>query len=112
MNTSNQEQAPSFGNCSAANALQALWNKSSDKLTIAELEWFSGLSDHAASEAQIISENLEGVACLVNDDNSGFFQDKQNVFNLLSNASSQIKILGELVSISSAADFKLKNQSN
>lgn len=102
MKTSDQFATPS-----TANALQILWDKASNKLTVDELKWFSDLAETASHELKSISENLDSMNALIAFDGSSA-QEKQSILTLLSATSNQLKNIATAVAISDEAAFKLR----
>lgn len=96
----------------AANALNNLWEKASENLSKEELGWFAGLSSYATMEAKNLSGIVTSIGCLINADadETGTFQDKFGISELLFSVSHQIDTIQGLVSISSDAAAQLIHQ--
>lgn len=94
-----------------SNAIMALWEKAADRLTDAELDWFSDLSDSALVESENLSQNLEGMACLVGSDKfSESFQDPNSLSVLMYSLSNQLDVINGLLRVSGEAEGRLKRK--
>ncbi len=74
-----------------AHIVQALWERTADKLTPTELEWFSGASDVAEQALQNLENVITGLASYISVDspndhktpNVGSFESAEDVSTLL-----------------------------
>lgn len=93
-------------------ALTTLWENSKEKLTEDELRHLSGLSCHAAYVAENLYDVVEGVSCLVLNDESGKagnFQSRNDFASLMSTIASQIDLIAGLVYVSGDAECRLQD---
>lgn len=96
----------------ACGAISMLYDKARANLAPKELRDLTILSDVAQRQARLMSEVLEGVACLVMDDGQagpsvGSFQDAEELFPLLVNTAHQFEVIAGLIEIGSRAQQAL-----
>ncbi|MDI1277281.1 hypothetical protein [Methylobacter sp.] len=102
----------SFGIKNADNALTTLWEKSADKLSPKELEWFAGLSGYSAIEGKNISEVMTTLACIFGDEKSmEEFEDKGEggMASFLYSLSNQLDTLNGVNMVASSAIHRITN---
>jgi hypothetical protein len=88
-----------------SSAMALLWEKTSAKMTLQELDWFAdGATEQVSTELRALSDVLENTACMVqNDEGTGSFQDSASTSSLLFNLHNQLSIIAELADIASEA---------
>lgn len=91
----------------AENCLYRLWEASADRLTDDDLRWFKSLIDHAEFQAVNLSSVIEGVGCMVADDDTGSFSSNSRISDLLFSINSQLETITGLIHVSSAAAHRL-----
>jgi len=110
--TNKPEQAQSNrGTASVNNALFHLWGKSASTLTTEELEWFSGLTNNALNTTENLSNIVQSIGCMVNEDNgeTGYFQNSHDVFMLMWNLSEQLDTIAGMIHIGTSAADRLQH---
>jgi hypothetical protein len=116
MKEENQDQTnESFSRLSTGAALRFLWNKSAFTLTENELKSLSNMSDEVDLEFSNLVKNIEGVGNLImNDKESGCFQDTNSVSALLLSLANQIDSLQNFAWVTNDArgmlDYKASKQ--
>lgn len=87
-----------------------LWEKSKSRLDENELQWFANSVDMVSGELENLSQNLTQMACLVGSDrDTGSFQSKQSVSNLLFSLAHQLDTLQAVLKVSEMANAYLQN---
>ncbi|MCL2658069.1 MAG: hypothetical protein FWD62_11775 [Betaproteobacteria bacterium] len=104
------------GMANIANVVQALWERTADRLTPSELEWFAGASEYAIQNMQNLEEVIEGIGCLVIFDTPGAghapvgsFQQPRDVAILLFFLAESMRHASALVTVADAAEYRLRN---
>ena len=93
---------------SAESIMFELWERAAPSLSKEELEWFSNASEHADTLTQDLQEVLEGIGCLVNDnDKPVSFQSSGSVATLLFNISRQLETVSGLIHVGDSASSRL-----
>lgn len=93
----------------AENCFYRLWEVAADHLTKEELHWFESLIDHAEFQGVNLSSVVEGIGCMISDDDTGSFSNKERVSDLLFNINSQLETITGLIRVSSSAAGRLSN---
>ena len=109
MSADNQDQInQEFPRLSLGEAIRHLWNKTAFELKENELKSLSSLNEDVDNEFSNLVKTIEGVGCLLmNDKESGDFQDAKSVSALLLSLSNQVDLLHNLAWISRDAQGML-----
>jgi|GEM_PF-3173023 len=100
-----QNLGPSY----ISSALSTLWEKAAASLTTNELEWFARFTGQAEREVATLSETIMGIGCLISsDDNTGNFQSKSDVSELLFNVSNQLDAIKGMIHIGNQSAGRLR----
>ncbi|ADL56029.1 hypothetical protein [Gallionella capsiferriformans] len=95
--------------CVPSNVMWQLWERTKDSLSNPELEWFAQATEQAQTEARNLRDVAMGIGCLVaSDTQSGAFQDKHNLPQLLFSLSAQLDTITGMIEIGSAANDRLR----
>lgn len=104
------------GVMNVASVVDELWERTADRLTPAELEWFAGAGEIAAMELQNLEDVIDGIGCFVINDTPnengsrlGHLQDAQGLSSLLFSLSNSVRNARALLTVSDAANSRLKN---
>lgn len=99
-----------------ANVVDELWERTADRLTTAELEWFAGASETAVLAMQNLEDVIDGIGCFVSNDNPGqdrapcgHLQTPRDMSALLFFLSDSVRHARSLVVVSDAARSRLEN---
>ena len=107
---SNEQTKLDMGIVDPYNVFTTLWERSSDTLTEAELEWFAGSLDCANTVSKYLEHTVEGIGCLVCDDkDAGSFQGGYDLTKLLFGVANSIGSIRALVHIGDSAQRRLIN---
>lgn len=101
-----------------ANIVDELWERSADRLTTAELEWFAGAGETAVQTMQNLEDVIDGIGCFVAHDSPsdgrapcGHLQSPQDMSALMFFLSESVRHARSLVTVSESANRRLKNPS-
>jgi hypothetical protein len=102
--------------CNIANAVEVLWEHSARLLTPGELQWFVGLSDMAEMYTHNLEELMEGLGCLISNDDAtraggvsmGSFQSSGGTSTLLFFLTDAVRLARAMHTLSRAAAFRLR----
>lgn len=99
-----------------ANIVDELWERTADRLTPSELEWFSGAYETAIQTMQNLEDVIDGIGCFVCGDKPsgergrlGYLQNPQDTSALLFFLSDSVRQARSLVTVSGAARSRLEN---
>lgn len=98
-----------------ASVVDELWERTADRLTPAELEWFAGAGEVAAMELQNLEDVIDGIGCFVLNDTPskngsrlGHLQNPQSLSSLLFSLSGSVRNARALVTVSDQAEKMLR----
>lgn len=92
--------------------MSTLFEHAKDRISVAELESFAGLTEHAVDEARRLSDVCEGIACTVSSDaqgdiRSGSFEGADGVYTLLCALSHSFDTLAAMAHVGNQAAASL-----
>ncbi len=91
---------------STGKVLDVLWERAGDRLSPEELEWFAMASDHAEHMALQLQKTVENLGVLlVNDENTGAFDDVGNTGALLFHITNTLDTIRALIHVGESASF-------
>ena len=105
------------GTRNIAGIVHELWERTADRLTPSELEWFAGAAESAVLTMQNLEEAIEGIGCHVAADTPrkdggsrvGAFQTTEGASALLFFLAESVRHVRALVTVSDAASYRLRN---
>ena len=107
---SNEQTKHDMGVLDSYNVFKTLWERASDTLTEAELNWFADSLQCATRAATYLEHTVEGIGCLVCDDeNVGSFKGGYDLTKLLFGVANSIGSIRALIEIGDSAQHRLRN---
>lgn len=96
-----------------ANITHELWERTADRLTKEELEWFAGATESATIHLHNLEDVIEGIGCLVSSDTESpvcdSFQNAPDVASLLFFFAESVRHARALTEVGDAAASRLRN---
>lgn len=113
-NLKSEESGAMNGVATVESMMTVLWERTADRLTTEELEWFAGSSEYARMQARQLSKVIESVGCLVCSDaktktGAGNFQSGNDVSTLLFSIAHSVDTIAGMMDVSDSAQHRLSN---